>query len=256
MKTTFSLLSLMLFFWSSTVAGQETGSNQPCNTKTPAPVASFSRGAGLPRLEELSALISRSADPGAILAIRICSQKSLHSALFNARYDPLAVGEYAHEAYGLSREKILLLRDIECATTVAADVTEFEEATTEIYVLSSRDPLPPSAERSTLGELRLVPQPARNQSFYDARLYRGRLEMIHGQLLGSDGANAVIVGYYFDSPSRTLRQHVSHAQDFLRSRRIDPSRIVVVLKPWRSSDRLPSALEPAYPDIFTVDFAK
>jgi hypothetical protein len=183
--------------------------------------------------------------PDDSVAIRFCSKESLPKALAFAASPPANVISILEGVYKYTPERILFLRSDDCISSNSA------VAATEYWVIHKGGAIPPSIESVKSCQVNLGSLGYRGAI---ARDYRAALRDLPNKLKGNPARFGVVLGYYIKRPSRTLRQRLNEAKQFLEKSGLPQNRYIVSLKQWTGGYVAdPPEPETKYPDIAVIE---
>lgn len=181
------------------------------------------------------------------VAIRVCSKRPLPVALSTATASPFIMLSYL-EHYGFSRERVLFLRSEECLST------DPSVAVTEFWALPDGAAAPSSVDAVRASEVRLEVVRT-GATFKGAKDYHLALQQLADKVHGKSDASGVVVGSYFERPSRALKSNLAAAKKALKKNLSSADRFYVLAAPDPGVHE-GNEPEPNYPSLFLVEVAR
>lgn len=186
-------------------------------------------------------------NPNDTVAVRFCSNEPLAVALLTSAADYRYVITILQGSYGYTPARILFLRSKGCLGSTRVI------ATTEFWVIPKGATLPPSVESRKSSQVR-IDSFGMKGLIGNSRTFKVALQKLPAKLRINQEAIGVVVGYYYNQPSKAMKQRIVAAQKILERSRVPPDRYFVRLTPWTGEQAVdPPDPESNYPSVFVVE---
>lgn len=198
-------------------------------------------------LEESATYLADAAGSKGMIAIRVCSKEPILIALATAAADPFVLLTSLETTYGIPPKRVTYLRADNCVGSTP------NVAATEFWAIPDGAELPAHVESITSSQVQLEHIGAGASAVAGAPDYLTAARELVDKLRVSQGAQGVVLGYYYRKPNVTMRSRLSEVRRLLDRSGLPKDRYFVRLMPWpgdRSID--PPEPEPAYPNISIV----
>lgn len=188
-------------------------------------------------------------NPDDRVAVRFCSKETFPVALSTSA----AAYKYAisilKDSYGYTSDRVLFLRSEDCLGPNSA------VATTEFWVVPRGAALPPSNELAKYSQVEIAS--LGTQGLINSKyVYNQALKTTPFKMRARPNAVAVVVGYYYHTPSQLMKKRLRVVGQTLQRAGIPRQRYFVRLSPWNGEHSLDlHESEPKYPSFFIIEIA-